>query len=116
MGFDPRQVLVSCEHASNRVPEKMDAPEELLQLHIAWDPGALFVAEHLSKRFEAPLHRGEYSRPLLERAGTSQDQLDAIEFEVAVARALRENGPVSFPRSTTPVASTPIRKLEHGID
>jgi predicted N-formylglutamate amidohydrolase len=40
----------------------MDAPEELLQLHIAWDPGALFVAEHLSKRFEAPLHRGEYSR------------------------------------------------------
>ena len=62
MGFDPRQVLVSCEHASNRVPEKMDAPEELLQLHIAWDPGALFVAEHLSKRFEAPLHRGEYSR------------------------------------------------------
>ena len=62
MSFDPRQVLVSCEHASNRLPEGMEAPAELLALHIAWDPGALVIARHLADLFDAPLHAGEYSR------------------------------------------------------
>ncbi len=62
MSFDRRQVLVSCEHASNRLPAGMRAPAELLALHIAWDPGALKVAERLAHAFDAPLHAGEYSR------------------------------------------------------
>ena len=62
MSFDSRQVLVSCEHASNRLPAGMTAPEELLALHIAWDPGALSIAEWLAATFGAPLHAAEYSR------------------------------------------------------
>jgi len=62
MSLPPEQVLVSCEHASNRLPAGMDAPAEMLQLHIAWDPGALDMAEALARHFGAPLHAGEYSR------------------------------------------------------
>jgi predicted N-formylglutamate amidohydrolase len=62
MRFDARQVLVSCEHASNALPEGMEAPAELLELHIAWDPGALVIARRLAELFAAPLHQGKYSR------------------------------------------------------
>jgi predicted N-formylglutamate amidohydrolase len=62
MRFDARQVLVSCEHASNRLPEGMEAPGELLDLHIAWDPGAQVIARRLAEVFGAPLHQGKYSR------------------------------------------------------
>jgi len=41
MQFAPRQVLVSCEHASNRLPDGMEGSDDLLNLHIAWDVGAL---------------------------------------------------------------------------
>ncbi|HXV76308.1 MAG TPA: N-formylglutamate amidohydrolase [Candidatus Polarisedimenticolaceae bacterium] len=62
MGFEPKQILISCEHASNRLPPELEAPTELLDLHVAWDPGALIVAERLAARFAAPLHQGRYSR------------------------------------------------------
>jgi predicted N-formylglutamate amidohydrolase len=62
MSFDDKQILVSCEHASNRLPEGMRAPEGLMKLHVAWDPGALAIAERLRDMFDAPLHAGEYSR------------------------------------------------------
>lgn len=62
MSLDSRQLLVSCEHASNRLPAGMKAPAELLELHIAWDPGALQIAERLAEMFDAPLHLGRYSR------------------------------------------------------
>jgi predicted N-formylglutamate amidohydrolase len=57
-----RQVLVSCEHASNRLPPGFELDPDLLALHIAWDPGALPIAEHLAERFDAPLWTGDYSR------------------------------------------------------
>jgi len=56
------QVLVSCEHASNRLPRGFELDPALLELHIAWDPGAPQIAERLAARFEAPLWKGEYSR------------------------------------------------------
>lgn len=62
MKFDDRHVLVSCEHASNRLPPELEAPAEILERHIAWDPGALPIAERLAQEFDAPLHKGSYSR------------------------------------------------------
>ncbi len=62
MSFADDQVLVSCEHASNRLPEGMEAPASLMGLHVAWDPGALEIAERLHRMFDAPLHAGEFSR------------------------------------------------------
>ena len=62
MIFDSGQVLVSSEHASNRLPVGMKASPEMMALHIAWDPGALKIARRLAETFNAPLHAGEYSR------------------------------------------------------
>lgn len=50
-------VLV-CDHASNRIPEEYgDLGLTLVQrlAHIAWDPGALAVAQALSEELDAPL-------------------------------------------------------------
>lgn len=58
-------VLLVCEHASNRVPEALGAlglSERDLQRHIAWDPGALVVAQGLAERLVAPLMHGGISR------------------------------------------------------
>ncbi|MCV6586167.1 MAG: N-formylglutamate amidohydrolase [Marinibacterium sp.] len=61
---DP-QILVVCEHASNRVPAALgdlglSAPQ--LQSHIAWDPGAAGVARALAGALNAPLVLGQISR------------------------------------------------------
>ena len=61
MGWS-EQVLVSCEHASNELPEGMSLPEPLRRAHIAWDPGALAVARLLADHFRAPLWQGSVSR------------------------------------------------------
>ena len=58
--------LVSCEHASNRLPAGYELDRELLRLHIAWDPGAPRVARRLAEAFSAPLHLGRWSRLLVD--------------------------------------------------
>jgi predicted N-formylglutamate amidohydrolase len=64
-GSSDAAVLVVCEHASNRVPHTLDglglAPD-LLESHIAWDPGALGVAKGLAGLLSAPLIHGGLSR------------------------------------------------------
>lgn len=62
MGSLAEQVLVTCEHASNRLPAGFGLDAGLLDLHIAWDPGALPVARYLARRFSAQLWQGRYSR------------------------------------------------------
>ncbi|MCK0141149.1 N-formylglutamate amidohydrolase [Aliiroseovarius sp. F20344] len=58
-------VVVVCEHASNRVPdhlENLGLDEEALTRHIAWDPGALPVAQALADHMSALLVYGGISR------------------------------------------------------
>jgi predicted N-formylglutamate amidohydrolase len=61
-------VLV-CDHASNFFPPEFGflglSPEER-EAHIAWDPGALGVAQHLSRLLDAPLAYGRVSRLILD--------------------------------------------------
>jgi predicted N-formylglutamate amidohydrolase len=58
------KLIVSCEHASNAVPDDLHlgVPKEALHDHHAWDPGAGEVATHLAEELGAPLFLGEYSR------------------------------------------------------
>jgi predicted N-formylglutamate amidohydrolase len=57
--------VVACEHASNRIPRSLGrlglTPAELGR-HIAWDPGAIEVADGLAARLEATLIVQRYSR------------------------------------------------------
>lgn len=59
------EVLFVCEHASNFIPDAFDdlglTPAQKVS-HIAWDPGALGVAQALATRLHAPLVAGGQSR------------------------------------------------------
>lgn len=58
-------IVLICEHASNHIPEEFDSlglGEEALASHIAWDPGALAIAEALSEKLDAALVHSTISR------------------------------------------------------
>ncbi len=58
-------VLLVCEHASRFIPEGLNSlglSPTAAQSHIAWDPGALAVAEHLSGALDATLIAQKVSR------------------------------------------------------
>ena len=61
--------VVTCDHASNRIPPVyagLGLPATDLQHHIAWDIGALGLAERLSTLLDAPLLHPTVSRLLLD--------------------------------------------------
>jgi len=56
-----------CEHASCFIPDEFDQlglASDLVESHIAWDPGALAVAKKLSETFDSPLVSAGFSRLL----------------------------------------------------
>ena len=58
-------LVLVCEHASNTIPDYFNGlglSQKARQSHIAWDPGALPVAQALSKAFDAPLVCARISR------------------------------------------------------
>jgi len=61
--------VILCDHASNRIPQGFESfafDPALLDTHIAWDPGALGVARHLSARLDAPLIWPDVSRLIID--------------------------------------------------
>ena len=61
------QFLVVCEHASRFIPAEfgdLGLDDAALNSHIAWDPGALAVAEAMSSLLDAPLVVQRVSRLL----------------------------------------------------
>jgi predicted N-formylglutamate amidohydrolase len=62
-------VLVTCDHASRRVPESLRSlglDAESLALHIAWDIGAADVSRGLARRLDAPAILAGYSRLVID--------------------------------------------------
>jgi predicted N-formylglutamate amidohydrolase len=58
-------VLLICEHASNRLPVGLGTlglSEDALGAHIAWDPGALAVSRHMAALLDAALIYQNFSR------------------------------------------------------
>jgi predicted N-formylglutamate amidohydrolase len=58
-------VVIVCEHASLCIPKEfgdLGLSEAERQSHIAWDPGALVVAQQLAKRLDAKLVASTVSR------------------------------------------------------
>lgn len=72
--------VVTCEHASNAVPDSVSlgVPEPLLHTHSAWDPGARQVAEALGRRLLAPVELGRYSRLLVDLNRSSDNGHEVI--------------------------------------
>ena len=67
----PGRCLVTCDHASNRVPEDVSAgdlgiaPEDMAR-HIAWDVGARGVAEALAADLDCPVICSDFSRLVID--------------------------------------------------
>lgn len=63
-------LLLSCEHAGNRIPREyarlFRGAKRVLASHRGWDPGALGVARWLARHFRVPLHSVTWSRLLVE--------------------------------------------------
>lgn len=58
-------VIVTCEHASNRVPKDLGTlglRPSVLETHVAWDPGAAEVATATARRIGCPVRLGRWSR------------------------------------------------------
>ncbi len=69
-GSPDLRILVTCEHAGNRVPERwaplFQGRDDLLASHRGWDPGALPVARHLARLTRAPLRYSTTTRLLVD--------------------------------------------------
>ena len=66
----PTQLIITCEHGGNEVPEEFRhifaGCEEVLATHRGYDIGALEVAERLAARFDAPHFASQITRLLVE--------------------------------------------------
>ncbi len=68
----PLQLLLSSEHGTNHVPGALGAlftsraGRVALQSHRGWDPGSLWLAQRLSRRFSAPLFAARVSRLVID--------------------------------------------------
>ncbi len=63
--FSAAQLLVTCEHASNRMPAgtaKLGLAPRQIARHIAWDPGAAGAARAIASRIGCPVHLAKWSR------------------------------------------------------
>lgn len=61
--------VIVCDHASRNLPpryQSLGLPADALNAHIAWDPGGLAVARHLSKKLDAPLVWPDISRLVID--------------------------------------------------
>lgn len=62
--------LVTCDHATNTVPPDLGGtlglPEEDMSRHIAYDVGALGVAQALAKALDSPLVWSDFSRLVID--------------------------------------------------
>lgn len=144
----PAPLVLVCEHAVNFIPEEfhsLGVSEEVIRSHVAWDPGAIEVALHLSRLLNAPLvHSGvsrlvyDCNRPpsapdampakseIFDIPGNldlSQEERDARTsryyepFRLALARTLKDAGsPVMVTiHSFTPVYKGQLRETDIGI-
>ena len=94
----PAAVLILCEHASDTIPAEFDdlhLSEEARHSHVAWDPGALPLAQLLKDRLNGALVAGSVSR-LLYDCNRPPEAPDAIPskseiFDVPGNRDLAPN-------------------------
>ncbi len=67
----PGRWVITCDHASNTVPEfvnggSLGLPEAEMQRHIAWDPGAAGVAKALGAALDGPVICSNFSRLVID--------------------------------------------------
>jgi predicted N-formylglutamate amidohydrolase len=81
-------VLITCEHASNAVPPGVDlgVGSDVLDSHVAWDPGAVEEARAMVVALGAPLLAGRWTRLWvdLNRSEWNEQVVPEVAFGVHV--------------------------------
>lgn len=88
-------LVLTCEHASNRVPAWLQGrfivPNEVLASHRGWDPGALAVFQELVKTWQPPLAlAGCYTRLAVELNRSQHHPRLFSSYAQALSKADRE--------------------------
>ncbi len=77
-------LVLSCEHASWRLPSDVDlgVPRDVLTSQASWDHGALEIATALSDEVRLPVHTGAFSRMFvdLNRAADHPDVIPSRSY------------------------------------
>ncbi|KIC43123.1 N-formylglutamate amidohydrolase [Ruegeria sp. ANG-R] len=86
---DAPSVIVVCEHASRRIPDAlrdMGLSQSALCSHIAWDPGALPVAQAVADQMSAALVFGGVSRLVYDcnRPPEASDAMPARSEDIVI--------------------------------
>ena len=74
----PGRWLVTCDHATNHVPDwvsggDLGLPAQDMARHIAWDPGAAGLACALAKALDSPVILSDFSRLVIDPNRGEQD-------------------------------------------
>ncbi|WP_340104061.1 N-formylglutamate amidohydrolase [Rhodohalobacter sp. 8-1] len=93
--YSSHKFIITCEHASNRVPDKYahlftDA-KEVLSSHRGWDPGAIVLAYTIYKAVRAPILSHPISRLLIEPNRSLHHPRLFSEFSKHLSNPEKEN-------------------------
>jgi predicted N-formylglutamate amidohydrolase len=98
----PGRWLVTCDHASNRVPDwvaggDLGLPPEDMARHIAWDPGAAGLAAALAERLDSPCILSDFSRLVIDpNRGEDDPTLLMKLYDGSIIPANRHAGPAEL--------------------
>ena len=96
--------LVTCDHASNRVPDwvaggGLGIPAEDMARHIAWDVGAAGVARELGRLLDSPVILSDFSRLVIDpNRGEDDPTLVMKLYDGTIIPANRHAGPEEVER------------------
>ncbi|MDU8929943.1 N-formylglutamate amidohydrolase [Alisedimentitalea sp. MJ-SS2] len=119
--------LILCEHASNRVPaclNDLGLSRDVLQSHVAWDPGALGVARALRKRLGAVLINSNVSRlvydcnrpPEVDSAVPERSEVYDIPGNVNLRRSARAERIKNVYDPFVKAVTDEVRKTENDLE
>jgi predicted N-formylglutamate amidohydrolase len=93
-GAAPTSLLLTCEHASNRIPPPYQrlfrGAGDVLASHRGWDPGALPLARLLARHLRRPLLQASWSRLLVESNRAPHNPRIWSRYTAPLARSERE--------------------------
>lgn len=89
------ETVIVCEHGGNLIPKRLGTlglEREVLQRHIAWDPGALALARRIAASLDAELYHQRFSRlvydcnrpPEAESATPSKSEIYSIPGNIGI--------------------------------
>lgn len=94
MSGSPLRVVVSCEHATARVPaayaQELRVPKSVLASHRGWDPGAIELARELARDLAAPLFAARATRLLVDANRSLDNRACFSKWSERLPEQLRE--------------------------